>query len=324
VNAPRRAAAVAACLALTACRGSEDPTLTQPPSSTATAVAWQSRSAAPAARQEVAATVAGGRVWVLGGLTAAGTVSRVDAYDPGSDRWERGPDLPVAVHHPMAATFKGEVVLIGGFLAGPGDLYREPSDQVLALRNGAWVDLPRLARGRGAGAAVVVGERLVVVGGRDSTQLVAPTETFDGVGWRDGPAIPVPRDHLAAVADDNFVYAVGGRLLSSAATSGAFERFDPATNAWQRLPDLPTPRGGLGAALAGTRVVVAGGEDAAKVFPEVEAFDLQAGRWSALPPMVTPRHGLGAAAMGNQFLALVGGTRAGVGPSAVTEALPLA
>jgi hypothetical protein len=70
--------------------------------------------------------------------------------------------------------------------------------------------------------------------------------------------------------------------------------------------------------------VVAGGEDAAKVFPEVEAFDLQAGRWSALPPMVTPRHGLGAAAMGNQFLALVGGTRAGVGPSAVTEALPLA
>ena len=267
--------------------------------------------------------MAGGRVWVLGGLTAAGALGRVDVYDPRADRWERGPDLPVAVHHPMAATYRGEVVLIGGFLASPGDLYSAPSDRVLALRAGAWVDLPRLRRPRGAGAAAVVGERLVVVGGRNSSELIAPTEVFDGTGWRDGAALPVPRDHLAAVASEPFVYAVGGRLLSSANTSGAFERYDPGTNTWQRLPDLPTPRGGLGAAISGDRLVAAGGEDASKVFAEVEAFDIRTGQWSGLPVMVTPRHGLGAASVDGQFLSLVGGTVAGIGPSAATEALVL-
>ena len=290
----------------------------------AKAISWQRKADAPAPRQEVAAAVAEERVWVLGGLTAAGASARVDVYDLAADRWERGPDLPVAVHHAMAATFRGEVVLAGGFLASSGDLYAAPSDRVFALRNGAWVELPRLARGRGAGAAAVAGDRLVVVGGRDIRQLVAPTELFDRTGWRDGAPIPEPRDHVAASADDRFVYAVGGRRLSPAATSADLERYDPVANRWETLPSMPTARGGLGAAVVAGRLVAAGGEDASRVFSEVESFDLRAGRWSSLPPMTTPRHGLGGAAVGSTFVAPVGGAAAGVGPSAVNEVLPFA
>jgi hypothetical protein len=117
------------------------------------------------------------------------------------------------------------------------------------------------------------------------------------------------------------VFAVGGRFLSPGATSGALERFDPAANAWERLPAMPTARGGLAAAMVGGRIVAAGGEDPTGTFAQVEAFDVAAGAWSSLAPLSTPRHGLAVERVGNQVLALVGGTAYGVAPSKVAEAL---
>ena len=40
--------------------------------------------------------------------------------------------------------------------------------------------------------------------------------------------MPTPREHLAAVSDGTYVYAVGGRFLSADKNSAALERFDPA------------------------------------------------------------------------------------------------
>jgi len=285
------------------------------------ALVWQARASAPAVGQEVASAVLDGRIWVIGGLNSAGAATtRVESYDPATDRWATGPDLPVPLHHEAAATYKGEVVVAGGFQAA-SDLYSRPSDRVFALRGGAWVELPRLRRPRGAAAAGVVGDTLYVVGGRDSGLLVEPTEAFDGTGWQDRAPIPTPRDHLAAVSDGKALYAVGGRFLSPSATADAFERYDPVRDTWTALPALPTARGGMGAALANGRVIVAGGEDASHTYPQVEAFDLGAGTWTSLANQPTPRHGLALAAVGNAVYALLGGTEAGVAPSAVAEAL---
>ncbi|TMK86334.1 MAG: hypothetical protein E6G57_12480, partial [Actinobacteria bacterium] len=68
---------------------------------------------------------------------------------------------------------------------------------------------------RAAGAAVVVGNRIVVVGGQANGQLLPFSEIFDGTQWTRAPGMPTPRDHLAAVAVDRFVYAIGGRTLSA-------------------------------------------------------------------------------------------------------------
>lgn len=333
----RRLTAFAVLLLAVSCRDAGPPPAAAPaPSTTTTAVAvpapapsttttapapaWQARSPAPTARQEVASTVAGGRVWVIGGLTAAGASAVVETYDPGTDRWAPGPALPVGLHHAMATTFRGDVVVMGGFLAAAG-LYDRPSDRVLALRSGGWVDLPPLRRPRGAGAAAVAGDALVVAGGRNAAALVGPTEIFDGAAWRDAEAIPTRRDHLSAVSDGRSVFTVGGRFLSPGALSAALERFDPVAGTWERLPAMPTARGGQGAALAGGRLVVAGGENPSGVFDEVEAYDVAGQRWSALPAMPTPRHGLAVEYLGNRLLALAGGTAYGVAPSATAEAL---
>ncbi len=282
--------------------------------------AWQARAAAPTSRQEVASAVLDGKVWVIGGLTSAGASSAVEIYDPVADRWSTGPSLPLAVHHEAATVYRGEIVVLGGFVDA-SSLYAQATDRAFALRNGAWVELPHLRRPRGAAAAAVVGDSLILAGGRDAVALVAPTEVFDGSTWRDGAAIPTPRDHLAAVSDGRSVFTFAGRFVSPGSTTGAAERYDPAANTWERLPAVPTPRGGLGATLVGGRIVTAGGEDPTGTFGQVEAYDIAGRTWSSLPPLPTPRHGLALEHVGDRVLALVGGTAYGVAPSKVAEAL---
>ncbi len=300
-------------------------TVPPPPTTTTTAapsaLTWRAKAAAPTARQEVASAVLDGRIWVVGGLTAADATGKVETYDPSSDRWAPGPDLPIALHHHALAVFRGELVVVGGFLGGGSNLYSRPSDRVLALRNGAWVDLPKLRRPRGGAGAAVVGDTLYVAGGRDAGLLVAPTEAFDGVSWQDKAPMPAPRDHVAVASDGRALYAAGGRFLDPDRTSDAFQRYDPARDTWTELPVLPTARGGLGLTMAGGRLVAAGGEDASHVFGQVELFDLAAGKWAPVQAMRTPRHGLGLNAVGDAVFALVGGTAAGVAPSSVLEAL---
>src|SRR5439155_21949723 len=87
------------------------------------------------------------------------------------------------------------------------------------------------------------------------------------------------------------------------------ERYDPRADRWERLPDLPTPRGGLGAVVVGQRLVALGGEYPTGVYGVVESFDLAAGAWSTLPAMRTPRHGMAVVVVGTTVYAIDGARR---------------
>jgi non-specific serine/threonine protein kinase len=168
----------------------------------------------------------------------------------------------------------------------------------------------------------VVGDRLVVVGGQANGQLLDSTEIFDGNRWVTAPGLPTPRDHLAAVADDHFVYAIGGRALTADNNLGAFERFDPTTREWSKGPSMPTPRGGLGAAIVGGKIFAVGGETPTAALGTVEVFDFSAAAWGPAPPVRTPRHGVAVQALGRSLFAIDGGRTAGRGqPTKVAEEL---
>jgi non-specific serine/threonine protein kinase len=263
-----------------------------------------------------------GTLWVVGGLTEGAATPAVWGYDAAINTWKQGPDLPIALHHTSAVTYKGDVVVLGGWSPANGNVSGIVSDKVFALRNGKWMDLPPLKHPRVAAAAAVVGDKIVVVGGQANGQLVPTTEVFDGTAWSDAAPIPTPREHLSATSDGTYVYAVGGRNLSSDKNSAAFERFDPATGAWQTMPNMPTPRGGVGVACIDGRIVAAGGEEPTRVLGTVEAYDIDTGTWSTLASLGVPRHGMAVAAVGNSVVAVNGAKRPTHAESAATvEAL---
>ncbi|MBV8980423.1 MAG: hypothetical protein JO086_05955 [Acidimicrobiia bacterium] len=297
--------AIALVVALVASSGSSKKVATKGASTLAPGE-WAPATSSPTPRQELAAAVQGNVVWVLGGLNGNQSTAKVEGYDTAANAWRAGPDLPLPLHHEMAAVYKNEIIVAGGWVPQNGVLNATTSDQVFALRAGKWVTLPHLNHPRAAGAAAVADGKLVVFGGQASGTLVPQTEVWDGKSWSDGPNLPNPRDHLASASDGTYVYAVGGRMLSADKNVSNVDRLDPSGGSWTKLADMPTPRGDLGAAVVGGRLVALGGENPTGPFPTVESYDLGTKQWSGLPPMRTPRHGLVAATVGTSLYAIDG------------------
>lgn len=291
-----------------------------PPPSVPGEAAWRRLAPAPSERTEVAATAVGELVYVAGGFRADGaTVATVEVYDTGADRWARGPDLPVAVNHAMAATLDGRAHVVGGY---PGD--GGVSRKAFRFDGGRWAALPDLPEGRAAGTAVALDGRLYVAGGIGPSGLAAGMLVFDPASgrWTTAPGPPTPREHLGGAGFGGRVYTVGGRAAGRGNFTAA-EAYDPASGRWTSLPDLPTRRGGLAAAATGNGFVVAVGGEAEATFEEAEAFDVRAGTWWSLPPLPTPRHGLGVVAVGTALYTLAGGPRPGLHVSDAAEAIDL-
>jgi non-specific serine/threonine protein kinase len=128
------------------------------------------------------------------------------------------------------------------------------------------------------------------------------------------------REHLAGAVADGAFYVLAGR----AAGRGNFkiaERYLPAEDRWERLPDMAKPRGGIGAAAIGKRVVVVGGEEQSGTIREVEAYDPARRRWTRLPDLRTPRHGLAVISRAGRVYAIEGGPTPGFDFSRAVEAL---
>jgi non-specific serine/threonine protein kinase len=261
-------------------------------------------------RQYAAATAVGDKLWVFGGIGVKSSSTTSKVYDPAADTWRTGPGLPVALHHFMAVTYEGEAVVMGGFVPGE-ELTSEQSDRVYALRGDSWEQLPPLNHPRAAGAAAVVGDKIVVVGGQADGKLVRQTEVFDGERWTDVADMPTPREHLGAASDGRYLYAVGGRELSADKNLPTLERYDPAGDSWTELKDMPKADGSLGAAYAGGRVVTVGGEGTTSISDDVFGYDIRKQAWSQLPALPSARHGAAVAALKDSIYTIGGAAIAG-------------
>ena len=286
-------------------------------------IAWLAAAPAPEPRSEVAAAVVRGEAVLVGGLTADGAPSsRIDAYSPAKDRWSRLPDLPVGVHHAMAASDGARLYVVGGYggRLGARDVLRT----AFVLDGGTWHSLPRLPEPRAAGGAVLVGGHLYAVGGVGATGLARRAFALD-LGARRWRAIPAParREHLAVTASGGKIYALGGRTHGYDTNVATFEVWAPGAKRWRRLPPVPGRRGGTGAAAVAGSIVSIGGEAPPGTIASVYAYNLTSGRWRRLPDLPTPRHGLGVVALGTRVYAIAGGPSPGLTVSSSNEYLDL-
>jgi N-acetylneuraminic acid mutarotase len=290
----------------------------------AVAIGWLSASPMPEARTEVAAAVVRGEIAVVGGLTENGDASaRVDAYSPSRDRWRRLPDLPIGVHHALAASDGVRLYVVGGY-GGPLGIGRPVRDAFVLERRG-WQRLPRLPEPRAAGGAAVLAGRLYVVGGVRAAGLARHAYTLDlrTRRWEQIPP-PTPRQHLAVTTAGGKIYAVAGRTRGLDTNMATFESWTPGDRSWRRLPPVPQARGGTGAAAAAGSIVSVGGEAPSGTIRSVYAYSLATRRWRRLPDLPTARHGLGVVGVGTRVYAIAGGPSPGLTVTGANEYLDLA
>ena len=280
---------------------------------------WSSGTPLAVPRTEVAAAKLRGEIVAVGGFLASGANSRrVDAYSPATDRWRRVPDLPVSVDHAAAASWRGRLVVAGGYGAD-----RRPLQAAFLFDGERWRELPRPPEPRAAAAAAATAAgKVYVVGGRGPQGLAREMLVLDlrTLRWARLPG-PTPREHLAATAIGGLVYVLGGRLGGYDSNLTTVEAYDPRTARWRRLPPLPEPRGGTGAAAVAGRVVSVGGEEPAGTIATVYALDTRTRRWARLPDLPTPRHGLGVVALRGRVWAVAGGPKPGLTVSGAVESL---
>ena len=284
---------------------------------------WERRSRAGVVRSEVAAAVLGDRIYVVGGLTAAGPTDAVEEYHPATDQWRPVAPLPVRVHHPAAAAWNGKLYVIGGFVARGFSIWHGIA-AVYEYDPGVdrWRARTSMRTARGALAAVALGGLIYAVGGTDGSDTGA-LEAYDPRtdAWTALAPMPTPRNHIAAVVAGGRIYVFGGRAARVRGNIGVTEMYDPSADRWEARAPMPTPRSGIGAATVGGKVYVMGGElGRPDTYPENEEYDPRSDTWAARADMPTPRHGLGVVALGGRVFALSGGPHPGGTYSRTNEA----
>jgi len=125
-------------------------------------------------------------------------------------------------------------------------------------------------------------------------------------GWLTLAASPVALQEVGVAEVEGRVYVVGGFDATRQSVNTVL-RYDPATDSWDRLPDLPAPAplNHVGAAGCGGRLFVFGGlrGDFTPV-DTVWSFTPDTGSWEPRAPLPTARGGFGTAVLdGRIYLA---------------------
>ncbi|AGY57363.1 Kelch repeat-containing protein [Gloeobacter kilaueensis] len=141
---------------------------------------------------------------------------------------------------------------------------------------------------------------------------VASWPGFTSVGWGYGKASPVPR----LEADGGFVggklYVFGGYIDTTFYPTARSDVYDPTTDSWKQIANMPVPTTHAGTAIVGKYVYLAGGyygnSSGGQTFAttNVWRYDTAANTWTSLPPLPAAR-GAGALAVLGRELHFFGG-----------------
>lgn len=236
---------------------------------------WSRMRPMPLALNHTTASAHRGKLYVQGGYEGplsqpTGALLR---YNPLTNRWRRLRAAPTP-RAAQAAAFVGDRLHVAGGANDSGSLRSVEIYDVARRRWTSGPSFPGPARNHTTGVAS--GGLFYVLAGRDSTNLTA-AERYDPRRrrWERLPDLRTPRGGIASVRlrDGRIVVFGGEELEPGGATIGEVELFNPRTRRWRALPDMRTPRHGLGGAALGNRVfALEGGHEPGLAFSNAIEF----------------------------------------------------
>ena len=259
---------------------------------------WTQRADMPTARYNFDTCVVDGKIFAIGGeieVFGERSIATVEVYDPKTDTWERKADMLTARAGVATLVVDGKIYAMGGaeikkFQAGQS-FKRLPTVEMYDPITDTWIqkaDMPEL---RGGDACVVDG-KIYFIGGYSKKQARSEiVDVYDPTTdtWARAKSMNHARSGAAISVVDGKIYVMGGTgwpqipnhpgpFLSSA------EVFDPKTDQWTEIIEMPTPKTGHTASVINGKIYVIGGflwrNGPFMYLSTVEIYDPETDRWT--------------------------------------------
>jgi hypothetical protein len=259
--------------------------------------------------EHATATLADGRILVVGGLGQVGgtaaDLNNAETYDPVSGTWTATGTMSVGRRAPIALTLHdGRVLVVGGSAA-------IASSEIFDPATNSFTPTGSLGTARGNPAAALLADgRVLVAGGYPLTNSawLSSAEIWDpatGVWSATGSMTAIRAYATATTLSNGHVLVAGG--FDGNAFSAATELYDPATGTFAQTGALNVPREGhMAAILSDGNVVISGGTASTWIVEgSDEIYDVVSGLWHTAGSMSTARnhHTLSLLSSGNVLIA---------------------
>jgi len=286
-------------------------------------IEWVSKAALPLPHRNGKAIACRGKIYYMGGYCPETEDARETsnyAYDPQKNEWASKAAVPVGRSNFAIASLEDKIYVIGGDPVLPNnDLYLTGVDK--------WEVLTPLTIPRQHIDCARIGNDIYVVGGfvkdpnppEDSKQKIPKIATdsveiynIEDNKWKEGKPLREARQGVQVAAVDGKLYAIGGVCSrdKNFRLSQAFERYDPDSDNWESLPDLPVPIFAPGIAVIQGKIFVIGGSTITNGTQEasnrVYVFDTSTNTWGTATPLPKGIQFLGVAFIDNRIY-VVGG-----------------
>lgn len=246
---------------------------------------WTSASAPPKEIHHFQPVIAGNQIWLLGTMTGEfpreTPLETVYIYEPDTDKWLEGPEIPEARRRGAAGCVlhtDGWIYLVGGIVDGHYSGTQNWFDRINP-NTGEWQILPDAPNKRDHAPCAITDNKLYFFGGRET-------------GRHNGTDLEILFSH----------------------TIGDVDVYDFETGTWsvheEQLP-IETAAGGVG--VINNKIHYVGGEsERPTAFADMQIFDPSANSWSLGAPLNRGRHGTNCCVFDNKlWIAAGSGNRGG-------------
>ena len=222
------------------------------PVSAATPDSWTSKAPMQVARSGLGVAVVNGKIYAIGGSTAAGTlkhptggvVGTNEKYDPAMDIWTYKKSMPTPRQVFAIANYQNKIYCIGGYtsdgnVTGINEVYDPETD--------TWESKAPMPTARVSLEANVANGKIYLIGGYvpDNSSfgysISNLTEVYDPStdSWITKAPMPTAASDYASAVVDNRIFVIGGQ--SGIPHSNLNQIYDPITDGWST--GAPSPSG---------------------------------------------------------------------------------
>lgn len=285
--------------------------------------AWKSAAASPLTRFESHAFSYGGKLYVMGGWKdgSFNSTTRVDVYDPATNKWTQKRNMQAPETHAGAALDEknGVIYFVGGHR---GKYPSTPTDEVwkYSIASDTWTKLAiKLPYKMGANACQIVNGKLYSFGGNYADRVTNTGDVFVldlnniSAGFKkQANKMPTPRDHVSSVVLNGKIYVFGGEIGHDKRhdQQSLLHSYNPATDTWTRLANMPGEKSHAesSAFVWNGQIYLAGGQTNPQASTSsVWRYNPSTNKWTTLASLPASRQGTVVQKVGNSLVFTTGG-----------------